>query len=84
MSTGTPHTGPTGKVEPVSVVAQTGTEAEALRQRIARIHQAQQRLLSALQNNQLPLSQVAADLARLEAELAEAQRGMKQATGTPA
>lgn len=84
MPSGTHHPGPSGDVQPASVLAKAAGEAEAWRQRIAKIHEAQQRLLSALQNNQLPLSQVAASLARLEAEMAEAQRGMKEATGAPA
>lgn len=46
---------------------------EDLRKLIQSIQEAQKRLLSTLHTNQIPLSQVAADLARLETELAEAQ-----------
>lgn len=82
MFSGTHHSGPASELEPASVVAQTAAGAEAWRQRIAKIQEAQKRLLSALQSNQMPLSQVAADLARLETDLAEAQRGLKQVTAT--
>ena len=71
-----------GPAAPIAALQSAGTEA--LRQRIDKIHEAQRRVLAALQSNQLPLSQVAAELARLESELAEAQRGLKMAAGIPA
>ncbi|HWV98345.1 MAG TPA: hypothetical protein VNZ64_01510 [Candidatus Acidoferrum sp.] len=66
---------------PVNTLQMAGSEV--LRQRVAKIQDAQKRLLSALQSNQLPLSQVAAEMARLEADLAEAQLGLNQTTGAP-
>ena len=71
-----------GPATPIAALQASGTEA--LRQRIEKVHEAQRRLLAALQNNQLPLSQVAAEMARLESELTEAQRGLKMAAGIPA
>jgi hypothetical protein len=84
MFSGAQNSVPLVRGEPKLLVSQQAPGPEALRQRIVKIHEAQKRLLSALQSNQLPLSQVATDLARLEGDLAEAQRELKQVAQTPA
>ena len=84
MVDGVQHPRSVGGVEPAPVASLQAAGSEALRQRIDKIHEAQKRLRAALQNHQLPLSQVAAEMARLEADLVEAQRGLKLAAGIPA
>jgi hypothetical protein len=84
MVDGVQNSGSVGGVDSAPVAALRAAGSEALHQRIEKIREAQRRLLAALQNNQLPLSQVAAEMARLESDLAEAQRGLKIAAGIPA
>ena len=84
MFDGVQHATPIGGVAPPPIGPVPPPKAEVLQQRVTKIQDAQKRLLACLQNNELPLSQVAAEMARLETELAEAQRGLKHLSNIPA
>ena len=78
------HVAPVRGAVPAPIDAVPPANSEVLQQRVAKIQDAQKRLLASLQNNQLPLSQVAAEMARLESEMVEAQRGLKHLANIPA
>ena len=84
MVNGVQQAGPIREVAPTPINAVQPAGSEVLQQRVAKIQDAQKRLLASLQSNQLPLSQVAAEMARLESELVEAQRGLKHLANIPA
>ncbi len=83
MLSGPNKPGPVAAAASSPLAAVQASGAEACRQQILKIQEAQKRLLTGLQTGQLPLSQVAKVMARLEAELAEAQRGLKAVTEPP-
>jgi hypothetical protein len=84
MFDGAQHAAPLRGVAAPPANAAQPAGSEVLQQQVAKIQEAQKRLLASLQNNQLPLSQVAAEMARLESELVQAQRGLKHLANIPA